>query len=228
MSLYERLILVIGNNSIKKLKEKKIVLVGLGGVGGSTFETLIRSGILNITVCDYDTFDETNLNRQILSNLENIGKLKTDVSKGFAKNINKDANVICFNEKLSDDNISNIIPTDTDYIIDACDDINAKITIIKYAINNNIKIISSMGTANKLDPSKLEMTDIWKTNYDPLAKKIRSILRKDGINYKLPVVSSQEEPIKNGTLLGSYAPVCNTAGILLASYVLNDIIKSKD
>lgn len=228
MDLYERLSLVIGNNNIEKLRKKKIVLIGLGGVGGSCFETLIRSGILNIVVCDYDAFDETNLNRQILSNLENIGKLKTDVSKKFANNINKDANVICYNEKLTSDNIENIISLDTDYIIDACDDINAKITIIKYAINNNIKIISSMGTANKLDPSKLEITDIWKTNYDPLAKKIRSILRKEGVNYKLPVVSSKEESIKNGALLGSYAPVCNTAGIFLATYVLNDIIKSKD
>lgn len=228
MSLFDRLSLVVGKDNIEKIKEKKIVLIGLGGVGGSAFETLIRSGILNIRVCDYDKFEETNLNRQILSNLENIGKLKTNVSKEFAENINRDTKVICYNEKLSNDNIDKIIPVDTDYIIDACDDINAKITIIKYAINNNIKIISSMGTANKLEPSKLEITNIWKTNYDPLAKKIRSILRKEGINYKLPVISSSEESVKNGVLLGSYAPVCNTAGILLASYVLNNIIKNKD
>lgn len=228
MSLYERLSLVVGKNNLNKINNKNIVLIGLGGVGGSCFESLIRSGILNITVCDYDKFEETNLNRQILCNSTNIGKLKTDVASKFAKNINSNCNVIKFNCKLDKENIETIIPSNTDYIIDACDDILAKIELIKYAIKCNIKIISSMGTANKLDPSKLEITDIWKTSYDPLAKKIRTILRKEKIDYKLKVVSSYEQSIENGTLLGSFAPVCNIAGILLASYVLNDIIKSKD
>ena len=195
---------------------------------------LVVSSGLSINAQQLDFYDSFVMYH---TKTNNIGKLnvKTTNVDGLSLlslderiNINSDVIIIDYNIKLTGDNINDIIPVDTDYIIDACDDITAKIEIIKYAIKNNIKIISSMGTANKMDPSKLEITNIWMTNYDPLAKKIRSILRKEGINYKLPVVSSKEETIKNGSLLGSYAPVCNTAGILLACYVLNDIIKSKD
>ena len=119
-----------------------------------------------------------------------------------------------------------ILPNDIDYIIDACDDTNVKIELIKYSIKNNIKIISSMGTGNKLKPELLEITNIWKTNYDPLAKKIRNILRREKINYKLPFVSSKEIPVlKTKNVIGSCSVVPNTAGILLSSYVINDILK---
>ena len=139
--------------------------------------------------------------------------------------INSSCNVTKYNVKLDSTFLSNNT-LDVNYIIDACDDVKAKVDLIKYAINNNIKIISCLGTGNKLDPTKLEITNIWKTKYDPLAKKIRSILRKEKINYKLPVVSSKEEVIiKNAKEIPSLALVPNAAGILLASYVINDIIK---
>lgn len=227
MDYCDRLIKVIGESNFEKLTKTHVLLVGLGGVGGACFDSLVRSGIGNISVCDFDVFEETNLNRQLLSNVDTIGLKKVDVANDYAKKINDICNIVSIYNKLTRDNINDIIPSNINYIIDACDDINVKVALVKYAIENNIKIISSMGTGNKLKPELLEITNIWKTNYDPLAKKMRSLLKKENISYKLPVVSSRETPIKNGNYVGSFAPVVNTAGLLLASYVLNDIINKK-
>ena len=211
-NVYKRLEKIIGNNNMERLSKVNVLIVGLGGVGGSCFETLVRSKIENIYVCDFDTFEESNLNRQILSDLSNIGQYKVDVAEKRAKMINTKCNIIKINDKLNKENINELIPNNIDYIVDACDDI--------------IKIISSMGTGNKLNPQLLEITNIWKTKYDPLAKKFRYYLKKNNINYKLPVVSSVEQPLmKTSDFVGSFAPVTNTAGLLLSSYVINDIIK---
>lgn len=216
---------IIGKDNINKLKNTSVLLVGVGGVGGSCLEMLARAGIGNITIVDYDIFEESNLNRQILSLEDNIGECKTTVAKNRVKSINKDIIVKEINKKL-DDVVINEIPR-TNYIIDACDDINAKVLLIKYAIKNNIKIISSCGTGNRLEPSKLKTSNIWKTEYDPLAKKLRQYLRKENINYKVPVVYSIEAPlIKSSGYVGSMAMVPNCAGIMLASYVINDVIKN--
>lgn len=215
---------IIGKNNINKLKNTSVLIVGVGGVGGSCLEMLARSGIGNITIVDYDIFEESNLNRQILSLEDNIGECKTTVAKKRVKSINSDIIVEEINKKL-DDLVINEIPR-TDYIIDACDDINAKVLLIKYAIKNNIKIISSCGTGNRIKPSKLKVSNIWKTEYDPLAKKLRQYLRKENINYKVPVVYSEEVPlIKSSGYVGSMAMVPNCAGIMLASYIINDVIK---
>lgn len=223
---YMRLEKMIGNSNIKKLNGQKVLIVGLGGVGGSCFDTLIRSAIENIYVCDFDVFEESNLNRQILCTKDVLGLSKVDVAEKKAKEINNNCNVIKIKEKLTTDNINNLLPKDIDYIIDACDDVKVKVDLVKFALNNNIKIISCMGTGNKFYPEKLEITNIWKTEYDPLAKKIRNLLKKEGITFKLPVVSSKENSsVKTDYVIGSFAPVPNTAGILLASYVLNDILK---
>ena len=225
-NVYKRLEKIIGNNNIERLSKVKVLIVGLGGVGGSCFETLVRSKIENIYVCDFDTFEESNLNRQILSDLSNIGQYKVDVAEKRAKMINDKCNIIKINDKLNKENINELIPNNIDYIVDACDDIIVKVELVKFAINNKIKIISSMGTGNKLNPQLLEITNICKTKYDPLAKKFRYYLKKNKINYKLPVVSSVEQPLmKTSDFVGSFAPVTNTAGLLLSSYVINDIIK---
>lgn len=226
MSYYERLEKVIGKENINKLYNTSVLVIGLGGVGGSSFETLVRSAIKTIYVCDYDRFEESNINRQILSNLNVIGEYKTKVAYKKAKEINEECNVIELNYKLSGGNINDVLPVNVDYIIDACDDVKVKIELVKFALKNNIKIISSMGTGNKVNPLLLDITTIWKTSYDPLAKKIRNLLKKEGISYKLPVVSSTEVPvIKTNNIIGSFAPVVNTAGILLASYVIKDVIE---
>ena len=224
--MFDRLEKLIGSDELVKIKKKNILLVGIGGVGGITLEMLVRSGIQNITIIDYDTFEESNLNRQILSDVNSIGKEKVVVAKEKMAMINNECKINVLNLKL-DDLTVNDLPINYDYIIDAIDDVNAKIHLLKFAIKNNIKIISSMGTANKIDPTKLCITNIWKTVNDPLAKKIRNTLRKEKINYKLKVVSSTELPKKSSTyVLPSMAMVPNAAGILLASYVINDIIQN--
>ncbi len=222
--MFDRLRLIFDENDLKKLKNIKVLLVGLGGVGGMAFEILIRSGVSNITVCDYDTFELSNLNRQVLSNLNNIGKKKVLVAKEYALNVNNEVKIDCIDEKISEDFLSNYNKK-YDYIIDACDDLKAKISLIKYSLKNNIKIITCCGTGNKINPEKLTITNIFNTNYDPLAKKIRNELRKEKINKKIMVVSSSEEPIRKDKNIGSIATVTNYAGILLASYVINDILK---
>ncbi|MBQ9013411.1 MAG: ThiF family adenylyltransferase [Bacilli bacterium] len=223
-----RTIKLIGEENNKMLKSKNILLVGLGGVGGSTFEMLIRSGINNITIIDFDKFEESNLNRQILSDSSNISLYKVDVAKKRASLINKECNVLAYNSKIDEEFIKNI-NTNYDYIIDAIDDIKAKVLLVKFATSNNIKIISSCGTGNRLNPEKLYITNIWKTSNDPLARKLRYLLRKEKISYKLPVVSSKELPlIKTNNFVGSMAMVPNSAGIMLASYVINDILRGSD
>ncbi len=220
--------LLIGKESVDKLKNTHVLIVGLGGVGGSCLEMIARSGIENISIMDYDNFEESNINRQVLCTIKNINKSKVDEAEKRVKIINPSCSVIMSNVKLDSSFFKNN-KLDVNYIIDAIDDVKAKIELIKYAIDNNIKIISCMGTGNKLNPSKLEITDIWKTKYDPLAKKIRNILRKKKINYKLPVVSSSEEVIvKSVKEIPSLALVPNAAGIMLASYVINDVINNEN
>ena len=223
---FNRLESLIGIDNVSKLKDKTVLIIGIGGVGGYVLESLTRSNVGTIIIVDYDVVDETNINRQILALTSTIGKKKVDVAEKRAKMINDKCNIIKINDKLNKENINELIPNNIDYIVDACDDIIVKVELVKFAINNKIKIISSMGTGNKLNPQLLEITNIWKTKYDPLAKKFRYYLKKNKINYKLPVVSSVEQPLmKTSDFVGSFAPVTNTAGLLLSSYVINDIIK---
>lgn len=225
MNQYSRTQKVIGINNLKKIKDTNVLIVGIGGVGGSSLEMIARSGIENITIIDYDKFEESNLNRQILSLSDNIGFSKVLIAKKRIENINSACKVTTYNRKLDKDLI-NELPLNFDYIIDACDDVKAKVLLVRFALENSIKIISSCGTGNRMHPEKLVITDIWKTNNDPLARKFRYELRKENINYKLPVVCSNEIPIiKMAGSVGSVATVPNAAGILLASYVINDIIK---
>lgn len=221
---FNKIKLLVGNNKLEIFKKANIVLIGLGGVGGSAFETLIRSGFENITIIDYDKIELSNLNRQLLSNLDNINKYKIDVAKEKGSSINNRINITGYNNKLDSNNINDLINTNTDYIIDACDDVLAKIEIIKYALKHNIKLISCMGTANKVDPTLLKITDIWNTKYDKLAKVVRKKLKELDIKSKIKVVSSDEKQISNNDL-GSLYTVTNYAGILCVSYIITDIIK---
>lgn len=221
MDMFERTRKIIDDEKIEKLKNTSVLLVGVGGVGGSVFEMLIRSAIGKIIIVDYDIFEESNLNRQVLSLNNNIGKSKVIIAKERAKQINPLANILAINAKIDE----NFIIPKTDYIVDCCDDIKAKVLLALFAYKNNIKIISSCGTGNRINPSMLKLSNIWKTEYDPLAKKLRYELRKVNFKYKLPVVYSTEKPlIKEKGSVGSMALVPNCAGILLSSYVINDII----
>ena len=224
--MFERLNGLINENELNNIKSKKVLVVGLGGVGSIVCEALDRSGIHNIDLIDFDKYEESNLNRQLYSLNSTVGLYKTEVAKERLLDINKDIIINIYTKKL-DEELLYKLDTNYDYIVDAIDDVKAKILLIKFAIKNNIKIISSMGTGNKLEPLKLEITTINKTEYDPLAKVIRKKLKEEGINYKLPVVSSKEQPQLKSSLK-SYFAVTNTAGILLSTYVINDILKKEN
>ena len=224
--MFERIIKLIGEDNLNKIKSKTVCIVGLGGVGGYALEGLIRSGIENMILVDYDKIDRSNLNRQIITNTNNLGKLKTDESEKRVKSINPNCNITKLNIKLSQSNIEEIFKYDFEYLIDACDTIVVKEELIKRCLDNNIKIISSMGTGNKINPSDLEVIDIRKTSYDPIAKKIRKYLKDNKINKKVMVVSSKEQREKFEGSIPSMMFVPATSGILMANYVIKDIINS--
>lgn len=223
--MFERLELLIGKDNVKKLNNTKVLVIGLGGVGGILTETLVRNGIENITIIDNDTIDITNKNRQIIALDSTIGKNKTEVLKERLLDINSNCHVETISDFIDKDNIDILFKNPVDYVIDACDTVSTKILLIEECIKRNIKVISSMGMGKKLDLSKLKIMDIRKTSYDKLAKVVRKKLKDDGINEKVMVLSSDEEPIDTKDNIGSYSPLTSYAGLLIADYVIKDIIK---
>ncbi len=223
--MFERIISLIGSENLAKIQKQRILIVGLGGVGGIAAETLVRSGIKDLTIIDGDTFDASNLNRQILSFSGNIGQSKVKVGKQYFQNINPDCQIEAIDAFLTDNNRD--LLKEYDYIIDACDTINTKLLLIKYAKEKNIKIITALGMGKKLDPSLVKITTLDKTFNDPLAKNLRLLIRKHNLNSKIPVVFSSEKPLNKDKEIASMMPVPATAGIYLASYVINDILKKE-
>lgn len=220
--MFERLITLIGEDNVNKLKKVNVLIVGLGGVGGYALETLVRSGIYNLTIVDGDIVELSNLNRQIISKRDVIGRPKALVAQARTLEINPDVNLKVINQFIREDNFSLLNIDSFDYVIDACDDLNLKILLIENA--DKYKLISSMGTANKMDMTRFKITTIDKTSYDPLAKIIRKKIKEEKIRTKFKVVSSDEKVMKNGTKLGTIAYMPAVSGLLCASYVINDII----
>lgn len=223
--MFERLELLIGKDNVKKLNNTKVLVIGLGGVGGILTETLVRNGIENITIIDNDKIDITNKNRQIIALDSTIGKNKTEVLKDRLLDINNKCNITVINDFIDKNNIDLLFNNPVDYVIDACDTVSTKTLLIEECLKRNIKVISSMGMGKKLDLSKLKIMDIRKTSYDKLAKVVRKKLKDDGINEKVMVLSSDEEPIDTKDNIGSYSPLTSSAGLLIADYVIKDIIK---
>ena len=223
--MFDRTISLIGEESFNKIKEKTVLIIGLGGVGGYATESLVRSGIHNLILIDHDNIDITNLNRQIISTNTNIGNSKVEEFKKRILEINPECNVIVEKLFLDRTNAELLDKYKIDYIIDCCDSIDTKKLLIDYSLNKNIKLISSMGTANKIDPTKLEIIDIRKTSYDPLAKILRKYVYDLKSNKKIMVVSSKEMPLKKQNL-STLIFVPATAGILCANYVIKDIIEN--
>lgn len=221
--MFDRLIKLIGSDKLEEIDSKRILLIGVGGVGSSALEALVRNGFNHITVVDYDVVDITNLNRQLITDSSNIGELKVNAAYKRAKLIRKDIIISTQNIKVTSDNLLTLIDSGYDYIIDACDDIKVKYELIYYSMKMNFKLIESMGTAKKIDPSKLSITTLDKTYNDPLARKLRSMVRKNHINMKVNVISSSEVPKKIPDK-GTCSLVPNYAGILLVSYIMNDIL----
>lgn len=226
--MFDRLELLIGKDNLEKIKSKKVLVVGIGGVGGSVVTSLVRSGIENIVIIDFDTVDITNLNRQVIAYQSTIGMKKTDAMEMLINEINPTCNIVKYDLFLDSENIKEIIEKEKpDYIVDACDSKETKKAIILESLKRKIKFISSMGTGNKLDPTKLEITDIRKTVNDPLARIFRKWVKDNKINDKIVVLSSKEVPKKTGNVVASNSFVPNSAGLLITSYIINDIIMNK-
>ena len=222
--MFERLEILIGKEAMDKLSKVSVLIVGVGGVGGTTLEALVRSGIQNVTIIDGDSFQTSNLNRQIIATNSDIDKAKLDVAIKRMLSINNKLNISGKRMYVNEENINSL--GNFDFIIDACDDVKAKLLLMKYAEKRNIHIISSMGTGNRLNPSNVVITNLDKTSNDPLAKKIRNEARKMGLNLKTPVCTSKENPIYKGKVVASSIFVPSTAGLLIAYYIIEKVINS--
>ena len=228
----QRTELLIGSDNLEKLKNSNIIVFGLGGVGGAAVESLVRAGIGNLSIVDFDTVDKTNLNRQIITTQSTIGRAKVEVAKERILAINPEINLTVYHEKFFKENVDLFFKDKKyDYIVDAIDLVTAKLDLIEFATKSKIPIISCMGTGNKLDPSRFQVADIKKTSVCPLAKVIRKELKNRRIS-KLKVVYSDEVPRKPLNLdggrekfknVGSISFVPPVAGMLLASAVIKDI-----
>ena len=234
---FSRTELLIGKEGIKKLQNAKIAIFGIGGVGSYVVEALARAGVGNFILVDNDKICETNINRQIIATHKTMGEFKVDVAKKRILEINPLAMVDTYSELFMPET-QGILEDTITYIVDAIDTVTAKIELVLRANNMKIPIISSMGTGNKLDPTKFEVTDIYKTSVCPLAKVMRKELKSRNIK-NLKVVYSKEEPIKPDKLLqaeelqyttkkqipGSISFVPSVAGLIIAGEVIKDIIK---
>ena len=195
MNQFSRSELLLGKDTMDRLANMKVAVFGVGGVGSYVCEALVRSGVGSFILIDSDSISLSNVNRQIHATLKTVGKSKVEVMKERMLDVNPNCNVITYEEFYLPNNHSNIITDDISYIVDAIDTISAKIDIIVEAKKKNIPIISAMGAGNKLDPTRFEVTDIYKTSVCPLAKVMRRELKKREIT-SLKVVYSKEEPIE--------------------------------
>lgn len=222
---FSRLEKVIGSDNLNNLNNKTVLVLGVGGVGGYVVESLARSNIGTLIIVDYDKVEESNINRQIIALNSTIGKSKVDVLEARIKDINSGCKVIKIDKFIDNNNYLELFDNHIDYFVDACDTVLVKKLVIKECLKRNIPFISSMGTGNKLDPSKLEIIDIRKTVNDPLARILRKFVKDEKINKKVMVLSSTELPIKTGDRTpGSTAFVPPSAGLLIASYIVRSFI----
>lgn len=217
---------LIGKENLEKLASSHVAVFGCGGVGSYAIEALARSGIGNLTLIDNDVVDITNINRQLIADTSTIGKPKVEVEKERLLKINPNLHITIYKEFYEESTANKLLDVKYDYIIDAIDSVTSKISLIEQANKRNIPIISSMGTGNKLDPTKFEITDITKTSVCPLAKVLRKELPKRGIKH-LKVLYSKEQPNRfdtdNKRIPASISFVPSVAGLILAGEVIKDI-----
>lgn len=236
MEQFSRTALLIGKSGLEKLKNSKVLVFGVGGVGGYVVEGLARSGVGQIDVVDDDNVSLSNLNRQIIATLDTVGKPKVEVVKERVSKINPNAIVNAFKCFYTPQNADDFDLSAYDYIVDAIDTVTSKIELCVRAQKCGTPIISSMGAGNKLDPTAFEVTDLYKTSVCPLAKVMRRELKARGVN-KLKVVYSKEEPVKitdtqgieipdgKRQIPGSVAFVPSVVGLIIAGEVIKDLIK---
>lgn len=231
-SMYQRTEMLIGSKALNKLKASKVLVFGCGGVGSYIIEALTRAGIGSITIVDSDEVAESNINRQIIATTNTIGMAKVNATKDRILSINPTCNVTTFNCFVSKDNIDTFEIEKYDYVADAIDTVSAKIAIIEKCKEYNVPIISSMGTGNKMDPTRFKISDIEKTSICPLARVMRRELKNRNIK-NVKVLWSDEEPYKNNNIdseTGKPIPasisfVPSSAGLIIAGEIIKDLIK---
>lgn len=244
--------LLIGKEGLDKLSSSKIVVLGIGGVGSYTVEALARAGVGTLILVDDDAVCLTNINRQIIADYSTIGKDKVEVMKDRILQINKKCNVITHKTFITEENMGEIISEDIDYVVDAIDTISSKIALAVWCKEHNVRLISSMGTGNKMDPTQFKIADLYDTKVCPLAKVMRYELKRRGVN-KLKVLYSEEKPLKpkleevitckegcvcsggssrrcalKRQIPGSISFVPPVAGLIIGGEVIKDIIEYKE
>ncbi|OCA91218.1 tRNA threonylcarbamoyladenosine dehydratase [Bacillus sp. FJAT-27225] len=235
--------LAIGQEGLDILKNSTVLVLGIGGVGSFSAEALARSGVGRLILIDKDVVDITNVNRQVIALLSTVGKPKADLMKERIADINPDCEVISLKMFYTEETYEEVFAYKPDFVIDASDTIIYKVHLIKECLKRGIPMISSMGAANKMDPTRFEIADIFKTHTDPVAKVMRTKLRKEGIRKGIPVVFSSESPIviredvrkvvgndkaqirKAQMPPSSNAFVPSVAGLIMASYVVRELLK---
>ena len=221
---FSRTAQLLGNENVEKLFDKHVIVFGVGGVGGYVVEALVRSGVGNISIVDNDVVNESNINRQIIAFHSTIGMQKVEVLKNRILDINPNCQVFVHNQFFLPENSNDFDFSIYDYVVDAVDTVTAKIEIIKKSKESNVPVISSMGTGNKLNPVGFKVSDISKTKVCPLARVMRNELKKRGIS-KVKCVYSEENPVIQTKTPASVAFVPPVAGLLIASEVIEDLIK---
>lgn len=221
--MFKRTELLIGENNLNKLKNTNILVVGCGGVGGYICEFLVRTGIENLTIIDFDKVELSNKNRQIIALNSTMGKPKVDVLKDRLLDINENAKIIAINERFNEELLNKLDLTKFDYVVDAIDDVRNKVLLIKECFNKNIFCISAMGAGNRYDIPNFKVSDIFKTYNDGLAKVLRKKLKDEGVT-KHKVVFSESKPAKIDRAVGSVAYYPPASASVLVGYIINDII----
>ena len=221
---FSRTAQLLGNENVKNLFDKHVIVFGVGGVGGYVVEALARSGIGKISIVDNDVVNESNINRQIIALHSTVGMQKVEVLKNRILDINPECQVFVYNQFFLPENSNDFDFSIYDYVVDAVDTVTAKIEIIKKSKESNVPVISSMGTGNKLNPMGFKVSDISKTKVCPLARVMRNELKKRGIS-KVKCVYSEENPVIQTQTPASVAFVPSVAGLLIASEVIKDLVK---
>ena len=224
MSSYlDRTEVLLGKEKLDRVIKARIMIIGLGGVGGTALSALYRSGFRHFVLVDNDVVDSTNLNRQIMYETDDIGKKKTDVCKDKLTKFCGEIDVKTIDLYVDESNASKLI-NDVDFVVDAIDFVPGKIGIIGECLKRKIPFISSLGMAKRLDPEQVVLTTLNKTENDPLAKKIRYECRQRGLDLKqIPVVFSKESIIIDGPELGSMMMVPSTAGLIISNFIIKNI-----
>lgn len=218
---------LVGEDGLEKLSKSHVCVIGLGGVGGYVCSMLVRAGVENLTIVDFDKVDETNINRQLVANTDTVGKFKTDVLREMLLKINPNCKIEAFNERFNINMAERLFKSKFDYVVDAIDSVDDKLDLITFCKSHNINIISAMGAGNRKNIPHFEVMDIYKTFNDGLAKVMRKKLREKNIA-SLDVVTSTEKAEKiEENFVGSISYYPAMCGCVLSAYVLNKLLEKE-